>query len=94
MMDGFFQGNQNNMSKMLGCALEGMEAKLQCQDEIDKINLDLVKKHDQHEQEEHDERFAEAHRKEAQEKQDAHVKKWAQVMEMLEPYKPFCSAAW
>jgi hypothetical protein len=77
------------MSKMLGHALEGMEAKRRRQDEIDKINLDLAKKCDQCEQEEHDERCAKACRKEAQEKQDARVKEWAQVMQMLDHTNPF-----
>ena len=77
------------MSKMLGRALEGMEAKRRRQDEIDKINVDLAKKCDQREQEEHDERRAEARRKEAQEKRDARVKEWAQVMQMLDHTNPF-----
>jgi hypothetical protein len=65
-----------------------MEAKCQWQEEIDKINLDLAKKWDQCEQEEHELKQANAWRQEAQERREARGKEWAQAMKMLDHTNP------
>ena len=65
-----------------------MEGKQRQQEELDKANLDLAKKRDQHKQEEHKQRRREAHRKEVQELHDNQAKEWAQVMQMLDHTNP------
>ena len=65
-----------------------MEGKRRRQEELDKANLDLAKKRDQREQEEHEQRQREAHRKEVQELRDNQAKEWAQVMQMLDHANP------
>jgi hypothetical protein len=78
----------SEVSKMLTRALDGMEAKRRQQEELDRVTLDLAMKHDQWEQEEHEERHAKAHRKETQDRRNAGAREWAQAMQMLDHTNP------